>query len=380
MAQFGNIASDPFEVLDDSLLIHIKQSAGIKDNPSVISAILRAIYYKTAVTTKALVKECNLPAPVIARILFELEKYNLISRSEKGSTLTKKGKTLLKNLGADKAQSAFCELCGGKTITLPKKLKPILSALKKHAPMRKKPDVSIDQSYATAESVCLRAAFIDAQGDVAGKNILIIGDDDLTSIPLATLGSAKSITVVDIDESILSTVETLAKKLKLDIKTQQYDVFKKKTIGSFDVFCTDPPYSFDGLEAFLICGARHAPIGYLSYTQKPPDEALLAFSIITQCGFSPTVMLPQFNHYVSGGLWGGQTFFARLIKGKEIPRPKGLYTGEMRQVNRYYVCTKCGREFCIGKGKDFETIQDLKKKSCFCNNKLFTLRRRERVK
>lgn len=111
-----------------------------------------------------------------------------------------------------------------------------------------------DQFIATRESTARRAALLNFLGDLEGKSIVFLGDDDFTSIATAVLKYASQITVLDIDKRILEQIEKISFHEKLDIKTEFYDARKRLNVslkGKFDVVFTDPPYTPEGVSLFI---------------------------------------------------------------------------------------------------------------------------------
>lgn len=151
----------------------------------------------------------------------------------------------------------FCPSCQGTGLEV--------SALEKLAiklaRRRKKPDASLDQCPVQPQDLARRAAFIYEHGDLRGKRVLCLGDNDFTSLMLACLGGAREIWVIDIDELVLETISRLAERHGFPIRTLHGDVrlYLKEEIpslGEFDTFIIDPPYTEKGFQAFATFGIR----------------------------------------------------------------------------------------------------------------------------
>ncbi|MCS7092314.1 MAG: bis-aminopropyl spermidine synthase family protein [Patescibacteria group bacterium] len=80
------------------------------------------------------------------------------------------------------------------------------------------PKRNYDQFTATIETTVKRVALLDFLGDVKGKRILFLGDDDFTSVAIANFKLAQEIAVIDIDGRILDNIGTISDKLNLGIK------------------------------------------------------------------------------------------------------------------------------------------------------------------
>lgn len=95
--------------------------------------------------------------------------------------------------------------------------------------------------------------------------ILLVGDDDLTSLVLHYLGFS-DVTVIDFDSELLQTVKRASKDR---IRTLSFDlrgIYRGKLprlSARHALFVTDPPYGVDGLRVFAGVGLRAlAPGGY----------------------------------------------------------------------------------------------------------------------
>lgn len=119
----------------------------------------------------------------------------------------------------------------------------------------------IDQVHTTPADLARRASFLLEQGDVQGKDVLFVGDDDFCSLLVARVGKPRRVVVVDIDERILATLAAQAKAHGLPLETVRYDLSRLVTepappelTGRFDTFITDPPYSDAGMMLFCAFG------------------------------------------------------------------------------------------------------------------------------
>jgi len=110
------------------------------------------------------------------------------------------------------------------------------------------------------------------------QHIFFIGDDDLISLALYFLGY-KNLWVIDIDEELL---EILSKNSTNKIVVLKYDLKKiyerrwPKINQKFDLFITDPPYTYDGMKIFSSLGIKHLKIkgrGMITYPEKAPPRS-----------------------------------------------------------------------------------------------------------
>lgn len=172
---------------------------------------------------------------------------------------------------------------------------------------RKSANRSLDQFYATSETVAKRASLLNYFGDIAGKRILLLGDDDLTSATLATYKTAKEIMVLDIDSNILSDATKISSTNNLNISTAEYDVrntLPKDFANRFDIVFTDPPYTKEGFNLFLsraieALGKNDSARIYICYgnSDRAKERYLPIYEVITKSNTLIRWIFDKFNRY-----------------------------------------------------------------------------------
>lgn len=108
---------------------------------------------------------------------------------------------------------------------------------------RPKPKREIDQIYMLPVFTLLQGELL--RDYVNNKNLIFIGDGDHISVILAKLCNPKSITVLDIDERVLTSIKAWGKRIGFNIKTVHYDIFDALPLefrNNYDFFYTNPPY------------------------------------------------------------------------------------------------------------------------------------------
>ena len=373
-----------------SLLIKIAEDAKIAEGEKAVEDILRCIYRNQPISTKKIAQYTKLPLPIIAKVRTILERNRILYREKEGALYSEEGLNLIeKNLKLKLNHDLKCPICNGKSIILNEYFDDILKKHKKYAKMRPTVNTSIDQSFATPETATYRAAFMADRGDLEGKKILFVGDDDLTSIPTAMSGLCDEVVVMDIDDRLLNLIDEISEKEDLNIKTVKHDFrnsIKNEYMGAFDTIFTDPPYTLEGLKLFLSRGVEGLGEGgggalYLAFSHKPIDEYLELQRIINSMGFVIYELIPGFNTYEGSEIIGNTTFLARLI-GKNLKKfEEGeidlgkLYTGEVKPTIRYYKCLNCGKTYEI----DGKTVR-IENLTCECGGKKFKMIKREKVR
>ncbi len=376
-----------------SFLKKIAEDTKISEGDRAVEDILRCIYRNQPISTKKISQYTKLPLPIISKVRTILERNRVLKREKTGAVYSKYGMDIIeKNLKFKLNHDLKCPACGGRGILLDDYFENILEKHTKYARMRPVVDTSIDQSFATPQTAVYRTAFMADRGDLEGKNILFIGDDDLTSIPTAMSEFCNEIVVMDIDDRLLNLIEKISKRENLNIKTIKHDFrnpIKDEYLGFFDTVFTDPPYTLDGLKLFLSRGVEGLGVHndnnvktlYLAYSHKPIDEYLEIQRIINSMGFTIYELIPGFNFYEGSEIIGNTTFLARLVGknlklygGKDINLDK-LYTGEVKPTIRYYKCLNCGKIYKVdGKSTRIENL------TCKCGSKRFRMVKRKKKK
>lgn len=148
------------------------------------------------------------------------------------------------------------------------------------------PERKLDQFYATAETVIKRSNLLLRYGEeFKSSKIIFLGDDDLTSIALALTKKFDEIIVLDIDERILSFINEVVEKEKLNVKTFKHNICNPlpknllKTQTNFIFF--DPPYTPSAVKIWLI-RALEILLGSGS-NQKRKNAELLKNKFIFMC-------------------------------------------------------------------------------------------------
>lgn len=171
-----------------------------------------------------------------------------------------------------------------------------------------------------------RAETIARTGNNHGKKILLLGDDDCVGLALSVMDY--EIHIVDIDENMLSLFEKIAKTHHLDITTHCVDL--RKTVledfyNSFDMFETDPPWTFSGLALFILHGLAYvkSETGRRGYVSVSPfvmarKDVLKFQKFAVSCGFIIEEVKKAFNSYPgimlrSGMQIGPPSFYSDFV-------------------------------------------------------------------
>lgn len=205
--------------------------------------------------------------------------------------------------------------------------------------VRPEPNRDYDQFTATLKTVKRRAETLDMMGDVHGKRILFLGDDDFTSTVLPQLSVPEKITVIDIDKRILSGIQKISDEKRLGIETVQHDMRNKlptNLLGAYDVVFTDPPYTPKGLTLFLSRGIQALDFSnksariYFCYgsSDLAKEKFLEPHKIALDAGLFMRHVFDKFNRYHGAESIGSAS---SLFVTELTPRTKVLIKGNYNE-------------------------------------------------
>ena len=244
---------------------------------------------------------------VILSLLYSLEKDKFLDVSETGEiSLTPSGVGLTRDLSIKKNVHPFTKInhwCGLKLNPKFRRILAIIKELYKDVI----PQNQYDQAPLVPEATVYKAAYAIERGDITGKEVVCIGDDDLTSIIFALGGKPKRILAVDIDKYLLETIEEYAEKHKLQIEILEHDLRKpipEKFRGKFDTFISEPPDTVSGISLFVSRGTEFlkptaGAVGYcgISLTACPPLGLFEMQKNFTNMNLLITDRIPKYSDY-----------------------------------------------------------------------------------
>lgn len=360
-----------------NLLKKVSENTELDEGEEGIRKVLREIHRNQKISTKELASLTQIPLPIVAAVRRELEKEDLITR-EKGALLTQKGEKFVReDLGLVYPENLTCPTCQARGIQIPEGFTSILGKLREYLDLRPRPLTRLDQAHGTPETALHRALYMLEKGDVEGRRILFLGDDDLTSIAVALLRAAREITVIDIDARLLEVVQLANKRESLNVNFLEHDLRKplpEHLHYHYDVVFTDPPYTKPGLALFVSRGItalqlRKGASIYLAYASQSPRKTLGVQKILTTMGLIITERIPRFNTYEGAEMFANTTLLERL-ETTEKTKPLiieafdgKMYTGEITKTIRTYQC-RCGEQARVGETEPFQTIEELKARGC----------------
>ncbi|HDO19324.1 MAG TPA: putative methyltransferase [Thermoplasmatales archaeon] len=250
------------------------------------------------------------PLPLVASVISILNGMGYVELGDK-ITLTEKGKRFIMKTGIYPRHDFTCKSCGGRGIEK-ESFSMYLDRFKELVKNRPIPKHEFDQAFVTPETVMARVMLMHSRGDLANREIFVIGDDDLTSVAMMLTGLPKKIVVLDIDRRLIDFIDRLSNEIgftrielfTFDVRERLPDYIYRK----FDVFITDPPETIYAIKAFIgrgiasLKGAGCA--GYCGITRR--ESSLEKWRemeriLVSEFNVVITDIIRNFNEYVNWG-------------------------------------------------------------------------------
>lgn len=264
------------------------------------------------------------PVPVAFEAIKILNENDIVSLTKSEVSLTDKGLLLSEKLHP--CEDLTCRVCEGRGLDLDA-FKDIYEKFLEIQKNRPEAVHHFDQGYVTPSSTFSRFLIGYERGDIFGKDVLILGDDDLLSIVLGLTGTAKSITVFEIDERLIDFIKNTAAKEGFDVTVTPFDLrqpLPSYHTSTYDTFFTDPPETLPAADAFVgrgITALKAAgSAGYFGFTRREASLTkwyniqlmLLEYRVVI------TDVIHNFNEYVNWG-YEEDTRAWRLAPVKVLP-------------------------------------------------------------
>src|SRR5437868_5549254 len=220
MSDFSNKAA---------ILKRLAERSQLREGAQGIENVLRAVFRAQngeaaeLLTGRVLARMARLPVPVVTAVRRELEHEGLVEPGPHIRLTAEAQTTLSKEWGwaatTESQGSIVCKVCDGIGVApVGPQWEGVLATLKRHFKDNPGVDVTLDQSHCTPETNLRRAAYMHEHGALAGKDVLVLGDDDSLSAAVALVGKALSptgklarrVVAVDTDERILTHLRDIA--------------------------------------------------------------------------------------------------------------------------------------------------------------------------
>src|SRR5690242_12229717 len=162
----------------DVVVAEVASAVRLAEGPAGVRDVLRVIAHHEPVAAREVSRMAELPVPIVAAICNELRKRGVVDRS-RPVRLTAAGRELLAAQHAD--LDVTCPHCGGSGLAVPAALASLAGRLAPAAAGAPEAKPELDQTHCTVDTKIRRVLRMHETGALAGRRILILGDDDLIS-------------------------------------------------------------------------------------------------------------------------------------------------------------------------------------------------------
>ncbi len=320
----------------------IAAAVGLAEGEAGVRAVIDALARMEPVSIRRIGKAVDLPVPIVAAVCAELRKRGLAAQ-ERPARLTPAGRAVLA-AGALRVPAGGRSFDGEGRDPLPRELDPVVRRVARAARSAPFPRLELDQCHCTVETKLRRVLALHDAGALVGRRILILGDDDLTSVAIESLvgrfGSAATVAelgVLDLDPNILAFVRMELTGAPFPLSCSEHDLRRPLPLRlrrRFDTVVTDPPYTVAGARLFL-SRAAEASAGpgarvFLSFGSRRPEAGFRVQQAIAEMGFAIRRLVRDFNHYAGAGVNGGTSHLYELVATSELrPSVTGTFDGPL---------------------------------------------------
>jgi hypothetical protein len=321
----------------------VAAAVGLREGEPGVRAVIAALARLEPVSIRRISRTVALPVPIVASVCGELRKRSVVS-DERPAQLTAAGRHLFAAGRLDLPRAATCPTCAGRGVVVPGELSSLAADLTKLARKAPRPRLDLDQCHCTVGTKLRRVLAMHEADALVGRRVLLLGDDDLTSLAIGTavrrFGSGSTIeyvAVVDIDADLLAFVRSGLDGAPFPFACVQHDLrepLPSRLLGAFDTVATDPPYTVAAARLFL-SRAAGALVGdggnvFFSFGSKRPGASFQVQRAVTEIGFAVRRLVPDFNDYVGAGALGGRSQLYHLVATSALrPLVTGTFDGPL---------------------------------------------------
>jgi predicted methyltransferase len=323
-------------------------AVGLAEGEAGVRAVIAALSRLEPVSIRHISRAAGLPVPIVASICGELRKRSVVAH-DRPAQLTATGRELFAGGELGLVRAATCRRCSGGGIVIPKELSATLHEIAALARAAPQPRLDLDQCHCTAETKLRRVLALHEADALVGRRILLLGDDDLTSLTIDRVvrrfGSDATIAglaVVDVDPAIVEFVRRELADAPFPVLCVRHDLrapLPEELRSAFDTVFTDPPYTISAARLFLSRAAEALEAGgdvFLSFGSRRPDASFRLQLAVASMGFAIEGLSRDFNEYVGAGVIGGTSHLYRLTATSRLRSDVAgvfdapLYTAEAR--------------------------------------------------
>jgi N4-bis(aminopropyl)spermidine synthase len=374
----------------DRVAAEVAAAVGLAEGGAGVHDILATVAGREPVAVREISRSVEIPVPVVAAVCNELRWRGLVD-ARRPVRLTPSGRAAATAgrgngpaaAGDADALAAWCGTCHGRGAVLPDHVHDAaerLAALAADAPPAR---LELDQTHCTADTKLRRVVFL-AQRGLLSRRIVLLGDDDLTSLAIVQVARVLSLpvpelAVVDVDTRVLDYIGRHAAAMHAPVRLVRHDLtspLPDDLRGTFEVAVTDPPYTVAGAALFLsraVSALRPVAGGHLvlAFGARRPDETVHLQGLFTEMALAVRSLTPHFNEYAGAGVLGGSSHLYHLrTTASSRPAVVGTHHGPLYTSDhagprdRPYLCLGCRTRLPVGPGQRYPHVAGLKKAGC----------------
>jgi len=236
----------------EKLLTLVAERAQLAEGTEGVRSILLTMFRFPSLKNKKVSQKTGIAIPALAAVRGELVKAGLI---EKKNYLGDSGRTWIReNLNLKFEYDPLPNNLNLSLAEVPEDFASI-NKIEEILTNRPEPNFALDQSHAVSSTVVNRALYLLKKGDIEGRKIAFLGDDDAISLAVGLLYLTEAITVIDIDPNVIKFLSESASRIPFkNYNVITHDLRESSptsVLNNFDVVVMDPPYTNEGLRLFL---------------------------------------------------------------------------------------------------------------------------------
>jgi N4-bis(aminopropyl)spermidine synthase len=356
----------------EAIAVEVTGATGLAEGPAGVRAVVREIA-RGAGSTRAVGRATGLPLPLVAAVCGELRARGVLT-AERPAALTPAGRAAF---GGGSELTGQCPVCAGRGVR-DEAGASVTAALTAAAAAIPPVRVELDQTHCTPETRTRRVLALHDAGALAGRRVLVLGDDDLISLAIAEFArqhgaGPAALTVLELDPALVAFLRERLAGAPFPVSVLEHDLadpLPVELLSTMDTVQTDPPYTVAGASLFLERAASALRPGaggevFLSLGVRRPAETVALQQVLVRLGLAVRSMQPGFNDYVGAGVLGGTSAFWRLVSAGPVGTEPAdaVYSGAGRNRRRY-VCTHCTTAQTVGEGRRWRNVGELKEAGC----------------
>ena len=317
----------------DRIVVDVASAVGLAEGPRGVRAVVTALARLEPVSIRVLARAVDLPVPIVAAVCGELRRRDIVA-DERPAQLTIPGRRRFAATGTLELDTA-CPTCGGRGVSLPENVVQLRRGLARASEAAPAALVELDQCHCTPKTLLRRVLALHGAGAIAGRRILLLGDDDLMSLALARFvgrfGSGpviSELTVLDVDERLLAFIDRelagppfRSQLVACDLR----EPLPPEHVGRYDTVVTDPPYTTEGARLFLSRAAEalagEGSTVFFSFGSRRAGAQAELQRTILEAGFEIRSLTRDFNDYVGAGVLGGTSHLYHLTATADVEPP-----------------------------------------------------------